>query len=364
MRFYNKFNVNPTKGLLDSNNVQSKYCTIYSFDDEENNMKRKNQFSSFGNLCLKLSILAVIIIVNVCCSFESNGISNVNLIKNEYSRILSETEKSEKLTGENKNGNDGETEVSTFDGSDGMGHNYDNNIWSAFNEVFGKRELPPKKPKKPHPLKNKWESLDCQSKYDGSSVCNLISAIKSTFGGVDEHLFQTCPDIFDNLLKRSTWDLLELDFYETELSSYLTVPHDLTLNEKILTLNSVFNNVEDLSNLWSDIMKHEEQKFNFLRYRLYNYYYGLKNRSRVSREYSEKIWNECEKTLKSLHENHERSIFDLFHKWINGRTHELSEFKVLVVAGRYSWRSLLKTGERECKKFMDKHYNGKIVLRV
>lgn len=133
--------------------------------------------------------------------------------------------------------------------------------------------------------------------------------------------------------------------------------------KKILTLSRL-SNEEDLYNLWSEIMRNEERKFSFLRYHLYNYYYSLKNRSRVSREYSEKIWNECEETLKSLHESHESSIFDLFHKWINGSIHELSEFKVLVSAGRYSWRNLLKTGERECKKFMIKHYKGKTALRI
>ncbi|ETW42920.1 hypothetical protein PFAG_02644 [Plasmodium falciparum Santa Lucia] len=332
MWFCNKFNDNTTKGLLDSNNVQSKYCTIYSFDDEENNTKRKNQFASFSKLCLKLCILGIIVIVNVCCSFESNEISKVNLIKKEYSRILSETEALENLKEESKNRKDDEEEVSLFDGSDDMGRTYDNDTCY-------------------------------QSRYNRSSIGDLIQVIKSTFGGEDEHLFQTCPDIFDELVKRSTWERLELDLYETEISDYLTVTYDLSLNEKILTLSRL-SNEEDLYNLWSEIMRNEERKFSFLRYHLYNYYYSLKNRSRVSREYSEKIWNECEETLKSLHESHESSIFDLFHKWINGSIHELSEFKVLVSAGRYSWRNLLKTGERECKKFMIKHYKGKTALRI
>ncbi|ETW36589.1 hypothetical protein PFTANZ_02713 [Plasmodium falciparum Tanzania (2000708)] len=289
MWFCNKFNDNTTKGLLDSNN-------------------------------------------NVCCSFESNEISKVNLIKKEYSRILSETEALENLKEESKNRKDDEEEVSLFDGSDDMGRTYDNDTCY-------------------------------QSRYNRSSIGDLIQVIKSTFGGEDEHLFQTCPDIFDELVKRSTWERLELDLYETEISDYLTVTYDLSLNEKILTLSRL-SNEEDLYNLWSEIMRNEERKFSFLRYHLYNYYYSLKNRSRVSREYSEKIWNECEETLKSLHESHESSIFDLFHKWINGSIHELSEFKVLVSAGRYSWRNLLKTGERECKKFMIKHYKGKTALRI
>ncbi|EWC76603.1 hypothetical protein C923_02726 [Plasmodium falciparum UGT5.1] len=292
-------------------------------------MKRKNQFASFSKLCLKLCILGII---NVCCSFESNEISKVNLIKKEYSRILSETEALENLKEESKNRKDDEEEVSLFDGSDDMGRTYDNDTCY-------------------------------QSRYNRSSIGDLIQVIKSTFGGEDEHLFQTCPDIFDELVKRSTWERLELDLYETEISDYLTVTYDLSLNEKILTLSRL-SNEEDLYNLWSEIMRNEERKFSFLRYHLYNYYYSLKNRSRVSREYSEKIWNECEETLKSLHESHESSIFDLFHKWINGSIHELSEFKVLVSAGRYSWRNLLKTGERECKKFMIKHYKGKTALRI
>lgn len=299
----------------------------------------------------------------MCCSFESNEISKVNLIKKEYSRILSETEALENLKEESKNRKDDEEEVSLFDGSDDMGRTYDNDTWSVFNEECGKRK-PKKKPlKKPHPLKNNFESFSYQSRYNRSSIGDLIQVIKSTFGGEDEHLFQTCPDIFDELVKRSTWERLELDLYETEISDYLTVTYDLSLNEKILTLSRL-SNEEDLYNLWSEIMRNEERKFSFLRYHLYNYYYSLKNRSRVSREYSEKIWNECEETLKSLHESHESSIFDLFHKWINGSIHELSEFKVLVSAGRYSWRNLLKTGERECKKFMIKHYKGKTSLRI
>ncbi|KOB87687.1 hypothetical protein PFDG_03825 [Plasmodium falciparum Dd2] len=246
MWFCNKFNDNTTKGLLDSNNVQSKHCTIYSFDDEENNMKRKNQFASFSKLCLKLCILGIIVIVNVCCSFESNEISKVNLIKKEYSRILSETEALENLKEESKNRKDDEEEVSLFDGSDDMGRTYDNDTCY-------------------------------QSRYNRSSIGDLIQVIKSTFGGEDEHLFQTCPDIFDELVKRSTWERLELDLYETEISDYLTVTYDLSLNEKILTLSRL-SNEEDLYNLWSEIMRNEERKFSFLRYHLYNYYYSLKNR--------------------------------------------------------------------------------------
>lgn len=90
----------------------------------------------------------------MCCSFESNEISKVNLIKKEYSRILSETEALENLKEESKNRkDDDEEEVSLFDGSDDMGRTYDNDTWSVFNEECGKRK-PKKKPlKKPHPLK-------------------------------------------------------------------------------------------------------------------------------------------------------------------------------------------------------------------
>ncbi|SOV83945.1 Plasmodium exported protein (PHISTb), unknown, putative [Plasmodium sp.] len=178
-------------------------------------------------------------------------------------------------------------------------------------------------------------------------ILNEHDILSQSLNGDVSNIFSENKSLFKDLLNKDICTTYEIDFYENSKCTLLTNKNDLQINKDILLLGNESEETKKLLDLWKRVVKNEENKFNLLKRDLYHHYLKLRNKSRLPHDKLNKILNECNMVVNKYNNTYDKTINEIFKRWLTVTPHNIFEFKIFIMACRLTWRTLITNLQTE-----------------